>query len=118
MPESIRARAVRTFAAAFATCDVDTIVGFVDENLVWEFNGEKVGEGRAAFEERMRADLAQGSAEVSIEQLIEDPDSDTLVALNRGRLVPNEGEPMPFVSAEAYTFTGDKISRMQTYQPS
>jgi hypothetical protein len=43
---------------------------------------------------------------------------DVVVALNRGRFLPHgEGEVTPFVSAEAYTFTGAKISRMQTYQP-
>lgn len=51
----------------------------------------------------------------SIEQLIED--GDCLVALNHGRFVPQHGAAMTYVSAEAYTFTGSKISRIQTYQP-
>lgn len=34
------------------------------------------------------------------------------------RFVPHgEGEAMPFVSAEVDTFTDDRISRIQTYQP-
>ncbi|RRO19262.1 nuclear transport factor 2 family protein [Saccharopolyspora rhizosphaerae] len=115
MPQSTRAQTVRAFAAAFTTCDIDTIIDCVNEDLVWEFNGEKAGQGRASLEERMRADLAQGRAEVTIEQLIEE--GDTLVALNRGRFVPQHGVPMAYVSAEVYTFTGDKISRMRTYQP-
>lgn len=115
MSDSPRAQVVRTFAGAFATCDVDTIVSCVSEDLVWEFNGAEAGRGREAFESQMRADLSTGSAEVVIEQLVED--GDTLVAFNRGRFVPKEGEAMSYVSAEAYTFTGGKISHMRTYQP-
>lgn len=116
MVDSTRARIVRTFAAAFGTCEVDTIVGCVSDDCVWEFNGEVAGRGKAAFEEQMRNDLASGSAQVTIEQLVEQ--DDTIVALNRGRFVPHAGgDGMPFVSAEAYTFTGDEISHMRTYQP-
>ena len=116
MADSTHAQVVRTFAAAFGTCDVDTIVRCVSDDFVWEFNGEKAGEGKAAFEARMRTDLASGSAQVTIEQLVEQ--GDTIVALNRGRFVPDEGgAEMPFVSAETYTFTGDRISYMRTYQP-
>lgn len=115
MTESARAQTVRTFNEAFGTCDVDTIVGCVTDDFTWDYNGKEAGEGKPAFEERMRADLATGRAEVTIEQLVEQ--GGTIVALNRGRLIPNEGDPAPFVAAEAYTFTGDKISRMQTYGP-
>lgn len=104
-----------TFNEAFGTCDVDTIVGCVTDDFTWAYNGEQAGEGKSAFEERMRAGLATGRAEVVIDQLVEQ--GDTIVALNRGRLIPNEGDPAPLVAADAYTFIGDKISRMQTYGP-
>ncbi|MEQ3551158.1 nuclear transport factor 2 family protein [Pseudonocardia nematodicida] len=115
MSESARAEVVRRFAAAFATCDVDAIVDSVDDGVVWELNGRKVGESSTAFAEQMRTDLSAGSAEVTIEQLIED--GDTVVALNRGRFVPHDGgEAAQFVSAEVYTFAGDTITRIRTYQ--
>lgn len=115
MADRPRARIVRTFAAAFGTCDLDTISHCVSDDLVWEFNGTEAGRGRAAFEAQMRSDLSAGGADVVIERLVED--GDTLVALTRGRFVPNDGDAMSYVSAEAYTFTGDKISHMRTYQP-
>lgn len=121
MSESTRAGTVRAFAASFGTRDVDALLDCVSDDLVWEFNGTRAGEGKVAFEARMRSDLATGSAQVHIEQLVEQ--DDLVVALNRGRFVPHEGsdeastEGMPFVSAEAYTFTGGRISHLRTYQP-
>jgi ketosteroid isomerase-like protein len=115
MTNRSRARTVHAFAAAFATCDLDAVLACVSEDLVWDLNGELAADGRAAFEERMREIFFRGCAEITIEQLIED--GDVFVALNRGRFVSDHGEALVFVSAEAYTFTGDKVSHLQTYQP-
>ncbi|MBA8823774.1 ketosteroid isomerase-like protein [Saccharopolyspora lacisalsi] len=107
---------IRTYTSGFATCDLARILSCVSDDLVWEFNGQQVGQGKAAFEEQMARDLASGAAEVTIERFVEQ--GDAVVALNRGRFVPHgESEGMPFVSAEAYTFVDDKISRIQTFQP-
>jgi ketosteroid isomerase-like protein len=51
---------VQTYASAFATCDVATIVSCVSDDLVWEFNGARAGEGKRAFEARISEDLASG----------------------------------------------------------
>lgn len=107
---------IRTYASSFATGDLARILSCVSDDLVWEFNGHKAGEGKAAFEEQMTRDLEAGTAEVTIESFVEQDDA--VVAINRGRFVPDgEGVAMPFVSAEVYTFTDGKISRIQTFQP-
>ena len=113
---SQRQQTIQTYASGFATGDLAQILSCVGDDLVWEFDGQQAGEGKAAFEAQMTRDLASGTAQVTIERFVEQ--GDVVVALDRGRFVPHgEGEVMPFVSTEAYTFTGAKISRIQTYQP-
>lgn len=107
---------VRTYASGFATGDLARILSCVSDDLVWEFNGHEAGEGKAAFEEQVIRDLGVCTAEVTIERFVEQ--DGVVVAINRGRFVPRGGgEAMPFVSAEVYTFTDGKISRIRTFQP-
>lgn len=111
-----RREVVEQYAAAFSTGATASIGECLTEDVTWELNGEQVGGGLEAYLAQIEKDLSTGRAEVTIEELVED--GDVLVALNRGRFVPHESdrEDMPFVSAEAYTFSGDRISRIPTYQ--
>lgn len=75
---------------------------------MWEMNGEKAGENRAAFEAQITNDMNAGRAETTIEQFVEQ--DNVIVALNRGRFIPHTGgDGMHFVSAEVYTFTDSNI---------
>ncbi|MEC3895947.1 nuclear transport factor 2 family protein [Nocardiopsis sp. LDBS1602] len=112
---SERRRIVSEYAAAFATRDLPTILSHVDDSLVWELNGERVGTGKEEFERQMTRDLATGGAVVTIDRFIED--TDVVVALQHGEFVPDgQDGGLPFSSAEVYSFEGDRIVRIQTWQ--
>ena len=68
---SQRQQTIQTYASGFATGDLAQILSCVGDDLVWEFNGQQAGEGKAAFEAQMTRDLASGTAQVTIERFVE-----------------------------------------------
>lgn len=108
-------RTIARYTAGFASQDVDSIVTSLADDIVWEFNGQKAGEGLEAFRARIASDMSSGRAETNIEQFIED--GNLVATVDYGRFVPNEGgKAMSFRSAEINTFEGEKFSRIQTVQ--
>jgi hypothetical protein len=58
-------------------------------------------------------DAAVGSPTLNLDRLIEE--GDTVVAVGNGEMTLKEAGHVPFVFAEVFTFTGDTISRLETF---
>lgn len=106
---------IQSYTDGFVAGNLSQILSCVTDDLVWEFNGSQIIDGKEGFAEHMRNDLSSGTPEITIERFVEQ--DDVVVAINRGRFVPGDGEPVEFVSAEMFGFSDGKICRIQTYQP-
>jgi ketosteroid isomerase-like protein len=65
------------------------------------------------FDAEIENDAAVGSPTLHLERLVEEGDS--VVAVGHGEMTLKEAGRVAFVFAEVFTFTGDKISRLETF---
>ena len=69
--------------------------------------------GKAAFDGEIESDAAVGSPTLHLDRLIEE--GDTVVAIGSGEMTLKEAGRVAFVFAEVFTFTGGRISRLETF---
>jgi hypothetical protein len=76
-------------------------------------HGNRTLEGKEAFDREIENDAAVGSPMLNLDRLIED--ADTVVAIGSGEMNLKEVGRIGFVFTEIFTFTGDKIGRIETF---
>lgn len=70
--------------------------------------------GQEAFDAEIENDATEGSPTLTIDRLIEEGES--VVAVGSGSVSKKGGGSLEFVFCDVFTFTGDAISRLETYQ--
>jgi ketosteroid isomerase-like protein len=85
----------------------------VADDIVWTLHGYKTLKGKTAFDAEIENEGFEGSPKISIDRLIEEGDS--VVATGSGSVPKKGGEQLKFAFCEVFTFTGDVISRIDTY---
>lgn len=76
-------------------------------------HGYRTLRGKEAFDDEIENDAAVGSPTLHLDRLIEA--GDTVVAVGHGEMTLKEAGRVAFVFAEVFTFTGDRISRLETF---
>jgi uncharacterized protein len=80
---------------------------------VWVLHGYRTLEGKEAFDAEIDNDAAVGSPTLNLDRLIEE--GDTVVAVGNGEMTLKEAGRVAFVFTEVFTFSGDKIGRLETF---
>jgi uncharacterized protein len=111
---SQRKDVVETYIEGFRRSDHEMIVSTLTDDVVWELFGYTTLSGKDAFDKEIENPGFVGSPELTIDRLVEE--ADTVVAIGRGKVARRDGEPLDFVFSDVFTFTGDKINRLETYQ--
>lgn len=111
---SDRKRVVVTYIDGFRGLDRARILSCVTDDVVWVLHGYRSLEGRDAFEAEIENAETPGTPTLEIERLVEE--GDTVVAVGSGSVATAEGGMLEFVFCDVFTFAGDAISRLDTYQ--
>jgi uncharacterized protein len=104
---------VEKYIEGFRRSDHGQILSCLADDIVWVLHGYKTLHGKKAFDAEVENAAFEGSPTISIERLIEEDDS--VVATGAGSVAKKGGEKMKFVFSETFTFTGDLVSRLETY---
>jgi ketosteroid isomerase-like protein len=111
---STRKDVVETYIEGFRQVDHAQILSCLTDDVVWDLLGYKSLSGKDAFDQEIENDAMVGPPTLTIDRLIEEADS--VVAVGGGKVARREGDPLVFVFCDVFTFTGDKIRRIETYQ--
>jgi hypothetical protein len=80
---------------------------------VWVLHGYRTLQGKEAFDGEIENDAAVGSPTLTLDRLIEE--GDTVVAVGTGEMTLKEPGRVSFVFTDVFTFSGDRISRLETF---
>jgi ketosteroid isomerase-like protein len=104
---------VEAYLEGFRRTDHAAILACLTEDVVWVLHGYRTLRGKAAFDGEIENAAAVGPPEVHLDRLIEE--GDTVVAVDTGAMTLKAAGRVAFVFAEVFTFTGDRISRLETF---
>ena len=110
---SDRKAVVAAYIDGFRHTDHQAILSCLTDDVVWTIHGHRTLEGRDAFDGEIESDVAIGSPKLQIDQMIEE--GVTVVAIGHGAMTVKDAGPVAFVFAEAFTFAGELISRIETF---
>ncbi|MCG2620894.1 nuclear transport factor 2 family protein [Arthrobacter sp. I2-34] len=111
---SPRKDVVQSYIDGFRRTDHELILSCLTDDVVWVLHGYKTLAGKDAFDQEIQNDAFVGRPKLTIDRLVEE--GDTVVALGSGQAARRDGGTLDFVFSDAFTFSGDKISRLETYQ--
>jgi uncharacterized protein len=104
---------VESYIEGFRRTDHEAILGCLADDVVWVLHGYRTLRGKRAFDGEIENDAAVGAPTLNVERLIEE--GDTVVAVGNGEMTLEQAGRVAFVFTEVFTFTGDKISRLETF---
>jgi uncharacterized protein len=110
---STRKATVERYIEGFRRSDNAQILSCLTDDVVWELHGSKTIHGKDAFDAEIENEGFEGSPNITIDRLIED--GDNVVATGTGSIAEKGGNGRAFVFSEVFTFTGDAVSRLDTY---
>src|SRR5262245_66205829 len=111
---SRRKAVVEKYIEGFRRMDHAMILSCLTDDVVWELYGYTTIRGKDAFDAEIENDAFEGRPRLEIDRLIEE--DDIVVALGGGSARKKDGEVLTFLFADAFTFRGEAISRLETYQ--
>jgi uncharacterized protein len=104
---------VEAYIDGFRRTDDEAILACLADDVVWVLHGYRKLRGKDAFDGEIENDAAVGSPTLNLDRLVEE--GDTVVAVGNGEMTMKEAGRVPFVFAEVFTFTGETISRLETF---
>jgi len=110
---STRKRIVEKYIDGFRRSEHAQILSLLANDVVWELHGYKTIQGKDAFDAEIENEEIEGSPAITIDRLIEE--GDTVVATGAGSVAEKGGGRREFVFCEVFGFTGDAVSRLDTY---
>jgi ketosteroid isomerase-like protein len=111
---SPRKAVVEKYIEGFRRSDHGMVLSCLTDDVVWELHGYRTLQGKDAFDAEIENEAFVGSPRLAIDRLVEE--ADTVVATGRGSATRKDGEVLNFIFADVFTFSGDAISRLETYQ--
>jgi uncharacterized protein len=111
---SARKAIVEKYIDGFRRSDHAAILSCLTDDVVWELHGYTTLHGKDAFDAEIENDAFEGSPTLTIDRLIEEGDS--VVAIGAGSAAKKGGDALEFVFCDVFSFSGDLISRLETYQ--
>ncbi len=113
MSDSPRKRLVEKYIEGFRRGDHAQILSCLSEDVVWALHGSKTLEGEDAFDAEVEGEGFEGRPDITLDRLIEE--GTTVVATGGGSVPEKGGKRREFVFCEVFSFTGDEVSRLDTY---
>jgi uncharacterized protein len=110
---STRKRTVERYIDGFRRSDHAQILSCLTDDVVWALHGYKTLKGKDAFDAEIENDAFEGSPILTIDRLIEEGDS--VACTGGGSVAAKDGERRDFVFCEVFGFSGDAVSRLDTY---
>ncbi|MGH9015675.1 MAG: nuclear transport factor 2 family protein [Acidimicrobiia bacterium] len=111
---SVRKAVVESYIEGFRRVDHAQILSCLTDDVVWELHGYTTVTGKDAFDREIENEATVGPPKLTIDRLVEE--GDTVVGVGSGEVDRREGGLLRFVFCDVFSFTGDKISRLETYQ--
>lgn len=110
---SARKAIVERYFEGFRTSDHAGILVCLTDNVVWDLPGFKHLEGKEAFDAEIENENFVGSPTLDIDRLVEE--GDTVVAIGTGTSTQRSGMVFTFAFCDVFTFSGDRIRRVESY---
>jgi ketosteroid isomerase-like protein len=111
---STRKAVVEKYFEGFRRSDHAMILSCLTDDVVWELHGYTTLRGKDAFDAEIENPAFEGSPTLTLDRLVEE--GDAVVAIGAGSARKTDGEVLNFRFADVFHFTGDAISRLETYQ--
>jgi hypothetical protein len=110
---SNRKRIVERYIDGFRRSDHAQILSCLTDDVVWVLHGHTTLHGKDAFDAEIESEGFEGNPAITIHRLIEEDDS--VVATGGGSVAEEGGRSRKFVFCEVFSFTGNAVSRLDTY---
>jgi uncharacterized protein len=110
----MRKATVEKYFEGFRRQDHAMILSGLTDDVVWDLYGYTTLEGKDAFDAEIENAAFEGRPSLWVDRLVEE--GDAVVAIGRGEARLRGGDVLRFRFADVFTFTGDLISRLETYQ--
>jgi ketosteroid isomerase-like protein len=104
---------VERYIDGFRRNDHAQILSCLADDVVWVLHGHKTLRGKQAFDAEIENDAFEPCPTINLDRFVEE--SDTVAVTGRGSVAKKTGEVMRFVFSEVFTFSGDVVSRLDTY---
>jgi ketosteroid isomerase-like protein len=104
---------VEAYIEGFRRTDHEAILACLADDVEWVLHGYRTLRGKQAFDGEIENDAAVGPPTLRLDRLVEE--GDTVVAVGNGEMTLKQAGRVAFVFAEVFTFTGDRISRLETF---
>jgi uncharacterized protein len=104
---------VEAYFDGFRTSDHEAILALLTDDVAWDLPGFRHLTGKDAFDGEIENEAFDGSPTLTVERLIEEDDSVVAIGAGVGRF--KNGDVHRFAFCDVLTFTGDKISRVESY---
>jgi uncharacterized protein len=89
------------------------ILGCLTDDVVWVLHGHQAVRGKTAFEAEIDSDMFEGTPELEVYRMIQE--GDAVAVFGGGSVTRKGGEIADFAFSELFLFSGDRISRLETY---
>ena len=104
---------IEKYIEGFRRSDHVQILSCLSDDIVWVLHGYKTLKGKDAFNAEIENEDFEGNPTLIIDRMIEEGDS--VAATGNGSVTKRGGERVQFKFSEVFTFSGDAISRLETY---
>jgi ketosteroid isomerase-like protein len=109
---SDRKDVVARYIDGFRRTDHDAILACITDDIEWVIHGYRTMHGKDAFDAEIENDAASAQT-LELDRLVEE--GDTVVGVGHGSMILKDGGPVSFVFSEVFTFSGERISRIETF---
>ncbi len=104
---------VEAYVEGFRHTNHEAILACLADDVVWVLHGYRTLQGKEAFDAEIENAAAVGSPALHLDRLIEE--GNTVIAVGSGEMTLKEAGRVAFVFAEVFTFSGDRIIRIETF---
>jgi ketosteroid isomerase-like protein len=110
---SSRKAVVETYFEGFRQGDHAKILACLTDDVVWDLPGFRHLAGKDAFDGEIENEAFTGRPTLALDRLVEE--GDAVVAIGTGAATRTTGEVHRFAYCDVFTFTGDKVRRVESY---
>lgn len=110
---SPRKEVVEEYFEGFRKSDHERILGCLTDDVAWDLPGYMHLKGKEAFDKEIENADFVGQPTLRVDRLVEE--ADVVVAIGDGEATRRTGEIHRFAFCDAFTFTADRIHRVESY---
>ncbi len=104
---------VGTYFEGFRQSNHQKILACLTDDVTWDLPGYRHLGGKDEFDQEIENEEFVGSPTLTIDRVIEE--GDVVVAIGTGETTHRSGDVRRFAFCDVFTFTGDRIGRVESY---